>query len=132
MMMRLPPDKVKGINEETTHGYIFPSLKENLPLVSAGCHLLLAIPKAAEHHQVSRPRICPSWLISPGPDKFKRASVTRIHHSLYPVIRARDAEMELKLTLLEVEDCPVDFVPTNFLEFLDLEDAGMHHLSLLC
>ena len=37
--------------------------------------------------------------------------------------------MELKLTLLEVEDCPVDFVPANFSENLD---AGMHYLFLEC
>ena len=40
--------------------------------------------------------------------------------------------MESKLTLLKVEDCPVDFVPTNFSEYLDLEDASMHHLFLEC
>ena len=78
--------------------------------------------------QVSRPRICPSWLISPEPDKFKRATVNRIHHSPDPVIIVREAEIELKLTILELEDCPIEFVPTHFSENLDLdkEYSGMH------
>ena len=40
--------------------------------------------------------------------------------------------MELKLTLLEVKDCPADFVSANFSENLDLdiEDGGLHHLFL--
>ena len=93
----------------------FPRISRMSPAVSnsKGCST-----------QVSRPRICPSWLISPEPDQFKRATLNGIHHSLDLGTIGRDAEIDLKLTtLLEVE-----FVPTHFSENLDLdkEDRGMH------
>ena len=64
--------------------------------------------------QVSRPRICPSWLIS-AEDEFKRAPVNRIRHSPYPII-GRDAEISLNLTPEIVRR----FVPTTFWETIEL------------